>query len=58
MDVYMVGDAVSDIRAARQASIKSIAVGWGHQSISRLEAEHPDHLVKTPLKLKLLLSEI
>jgi phosphoglycolate phosphatase len=58
MDVYMIGDAVSDIRAARQASIKSIAVGWGHQSISRLETEHPDHLVNTPLKLKHLLSEI
>ncbi len=57
-DVYMIGDAVSDIRAARQASVKSIAVGWGHQSISRLEAEHPDHLVKTPLILKHLLSKI
>ena len=48
---YMVGDAVSDIRAARQASIKSIAVGWGHQSPSRLLDAKPDYLVKSPQEL-------
>ena len=48
---YMVGDAVSDIRAARQAAIKSIAVGWGHQSPSRLIEAKPDYLVKSPQEL-------
>jgi phosphoglycolate phosphatase-like HAD superfamily hydrolase len=49
--VYMVGDAVSDIRAARETSLKSIAVGWGHQSPSRLEAARPDFLAHSPQAL-------
>ena len=56
-DAYMVGDAVSDIRAARQASIKSIAVGWGHQSISRLSDAKPDFLVSSPQELLELLKQ-
>ena len=51
----MIGDAASDIRAARQASIQSIAVGWGHQGIERLKAANPDYLVKTPWELQRLL---
>jgi phosphoglycolate phosphatase len=57
-EAYMVGDAVSDIRAARQASIKSIAVGWGHQSPSRLREAKPDYLVKSPQELLELLKEM
>lgn len=55
---YMVGDAVSDIRAARETSIKSIAVGWGHQSPSRLMTEKPDYLVDSPQELLGLLKKI
>ncbi|MBE9473355.1 MAG: HAD-IA family hydrolase [Chloroflexi bacterium] len=47
-EVYMIGDAVSDIRAAREAGIKSIAIGWGHQSKERLITENPDFLVDQP----------
>ncbi len=54
---YMVGDAVSDIHAARQASIKSIAVGWGHQSVSRLSDAKPDFLVNSPQELLELLKQ-
>ena len=53
---YMIGDSASDIFAARLASIKSIAVGWGHQSISKLIQANPDYLVKTPRELQELLS--
>jgi phosphoglycolate phosphatase len=55
---YMVGDAVSDIRAARETSIKSIAVGWGHQSPSRLLTAVPDYLVDSPQELLTLLKKI
>ena len=55
---YMVGDAVSDIRAARETSIGSIAVGWGHQSISRLREAKPDHLVASPQELLTLLEMV
>jgi phosphoglycolate phosphatase len=55
---YMVGDAVSDIRAARETSVKSIAVGWGHQSPSRLMTANPDYLVDSPQELLGLLKKI
>lgn len=47
-DTFMVGDAVSDIRAAKDAGIQSIAVSWGHQSIQKLRGEGPDYLVDDP----------
>jgi len=49
--VYYVGDAVSDIRAARQAAVKSVAVGWGHQSLGKLINAQPDHIVHTPWEI-------
>ncbi len=42
--VFMIGDAVSDIHAAKQASVISIAVSWGHQSVERLIQANPDHV--------------
>jgi AHBA synthesis associated protein len=53
--VYLVGDAVSDILAARQAGIQIISVSWGHQSSTRLIEAGPDFLVKTPDDLYVLL---
>ncbi len=55
-EVYMVGDAVSDIRAARGAGIKSIAIGWGHQSKEKLITESPDFWVDQPEDLLTLFS--
>jgi phosphoglycolate phosphatase len=49
--VFMVGDSLSDIRAARQAGVISIAVGWGHQSVGRLVGAAPDHVVRFPQEL-------
>jgi phosphoglycolate phosphatase len=49
--VFMVGDSLSDIRAARQADVKSIAVGWGHQSLEKLVGERPDYVVHLPQEL-------
>jgi len=49
--VYYVGDAVSDILAARQVSVKSVAVSWGHQSLSKLANAKPDHIVHAPKEI-------
>ena len=49
--VYMIGDAVSDIQSAKQASVKSIAVSWGHQSLDRLSNAGPDHVVHSAWEL-------
>jgi phosphoglycolate phosphatase-like HAD superfamily hydrolase len=47
-DIYLIGDAVSDIRAARAAGIKSVAVTWGHQSRQKLSQNSPDLIVDDP----------
>lgn len=49
--VFMVGDSLSDVRAARDAGVKSIAVSWGHQSVGRLVKGVPDHVVRLPGEL-------
>jgi len=49
--VYYVGDAVSDIHAARQVEVKSVAVSWGHQSLGKLIHAQPDHIVHTPQEI-------
>jgi len=49
--VYMVGDSLSDVRAAKEADVKSIAVSWGHQSVERLIGTVPDHVVHFPKEL-------
>lgn len=48
---FMVGDSLSDVRAAQEASIKSIAVSWGHQTAERLLTAKPDYLVRSPQEL-------
>jgi phosphoglycolate phosphatase-like HAD superfamily hydrolase len=52
--VYYVGDAVSDIHAARQAGVKSVAVGWGHQSLVKLIKSQPDYIVHIPQEISAL----
>jgi len=49
--VYYVGDAVSDIHAARQVEVKSVAVSWGHQSLRKLVNAQPDHIVHAPQEI-------
>jgi phosphoglycolate phosphatase-like HAD superfamily hydrolase len=46
-----IGDTASDVRAAHEASIASIAVTWGHHNRQRLVAAGPDFLVDTPDEL-------
>jgi len=49
--VFMLGDSLSDVHAAREAGVKSIAVGWGHQSLGKLEGALPDAIVRLPEEL-------
>lgn len=49
--VFMIGDSLSDILAAKEASATSIAVTWGHQSLERLLRGDPDYLVRFPQDL-------
>jgi phosphoglycolate phosphatase len=49
--VFMVGDSVSDVRAAKEASVTSVAVTWGHQNLETLLRGNPDYVVRTPQQL-------
>lgn len=49
--VYMIGDALSDVRAAMEAGVASIAVTWGHQSLETLLRGEPDYVVNSPNSL-------
>jgi phosphoglycolate phosphatase-like HAD superfamily hydrolase len=44
----MIGDAVSDIQAAREAGAVSIAVSWGHQDRNKLLEAQPDFIADHP----------
>lgn len=47
-DIYYIGDETTDIRAAKVAGIKSIAVTWGFADKEELAAKEPDYLAITP----------
>jgi phosphoglycolate phosphatase len=57
-EACFVGDAVSDVLACQEAGVRSIAVGWGHQSATRLAAAGADDLVQSPRELLELLGRI
>jgi phosphoglycolate phosphatase len=48
---FMVGDSLSDVLAAKEASVTSIAVTWGHQGLENLLRGNPDYVVSSPLDL-------
>ena len=49
--IFMIGDALSDIRAAKEAGVTSIAVTWGHQSLETLQRGEPNYVISYPNKL-------
>jgi len=50
-DVFMVGDSLSDVLAAREAAVTSVAITWGHQSLKTLLRGSPDHVISSPQQL-------
>jgi len=49
--VFMIGDALSDVRAAKEAGVTSIAITWGHQGLETLLRGEPDYVVNHPHEL-------
>ncbi|MBM4272811.1 MAG: HAD family hydrolase [Deltaproteobacteria bacterium] len=47
-NTYYVGDTTGDIREARMAGVRTVAVTWGWHSRERLETVSPDYLIETP----------
>lgn len=55
-NIYVVGDTVRDVRCAKEAGVKSIAVAMGVESAEMLKKETPDYLVNDFCDLKKVLS--
>lgn len=53
--VWMVGDEIRDIRAAKSAGVNSLAVAWGIQDISILKAFQPTKTAESVKELKKIL---
>jgi len=45
---FYVGDTVGDIKEARLAGVKTVAVTWGWHNKERLEMASPDYVIETP----------
>ncbi len=55
--VFMVGDSLSDVLAAKEASVTSIVVSWGHQSLESLLRGNPDYVVHSPHELREIIEQ-
>ncbi len=49
--VWMIGDEVRDVKAAKKAGVNSIAVAWGFQDVSVLKLHNPTELVSSVREL-------
>ena len=48
---YFIGDTVGDIREAKEAGVKTVAVTWGWHPKERLIKAAPDYLIEDPVEL-------
>lgn len=48
---YYICDTTGDVREAKTAGVRTVAVTWGWHSRERLEAARPDYLVDQPQEL-------
>jgi len=51
-NIYYIGDEVKDIKAAKKNGLRSIAVGWGYNTVQRLAQENPHFLVNNLKELR------
>lgn len=55
MQIYYVGDQITDIESAQKAGVMSIAVSWGFNSAASMKDTKPDYFVQTPKELAAIL---
>ncbi|MCD6152331.1 MAG: HAD family hydrolase [Syntrophobacterales bacterium] len=48
---YFIGDTTGDIKEAKEAGVKAVAVTWGWHTKERLKEEFPDYLIDSPHEL-------
>lgn len=57
-NITMIGDSISDIKAAREFGCREIAVTWGWHSRESLEKLEPEFIAHTPEQLEKILQTI
>lgn len=50
-ETFYIGDEVRDIRAARGANIRAVAVSWGYSNLKELTKHNPAALVTNPSQI-------
>lgn len=48
---YYIGDTTGDIKEAKEANVKTVAVTWGWHSREKLKLVEPDYIIDTPDEL-------
>ncbi len=56
-NVFYIGDETRDIIASREASVHSVAVGWGFNHKNVLIKHKPDYLLSSPNELMTLVAQ-
>ena len=51
-DTTYIGDESRDVKAAKKAGVKSIAVAWGFEGRKLLEMARPDKIIDKPSQLQ------
>lgn len=47
-DTFYIGDTAGDIKEAKKAGVRTVAVTWGWHTRERLARTNPDHIVELP----------
>lgn len=50
-ETYYIGDTTGDIKEAKEAKVKTVAVTWGWHSREKLKSVSPDYIIDTPGEL-------
>ena len=47
-ETFYIGDTIGDIREAKKAGVRTVAVTWGWHTREQLQRSHPDYLIDQP----------
>lgn len=50
-NTFYIGDEAKDIKAAKKAKLRAVAVTWGYSNRENLRAEKPDYIISNPSEL-------
>ena len=48
---FFVGDSIVDIKTAKNASIRSVAVSWGNGEIEDFRKQKSDYILESPQEI-------